>query len=269
MRRAKRNKSMVVAIVFIVVAVGAVAGLLLRKGPREDHGVGGGNSSGESKEVREAREKWKQDWLALRSEIAFDVWKQGKNPKLAESAAAHLKEMTANQISTESAEQLVIQWFKNEVNTAKREVERIKADPSSYFENKDKVIRAQNWCDQMGVVAGGYEFLKTPSDGLQEIRDLATPITGFKGTFALRVIVGPYAEIADLKAGDKTVAIDEKLSRFTPFFLDAVEVADCKLVLKHPEHGTHEVPLTGLVPGKVYHVTGTWTDKANIKVIAQ
>src|SRR5688572_2705721 len=114
MRRAKRNKSMVVAILLVLVAAGVVGGVMMKKGDRAEQGTGDGGPVGEPAEIREGREKWKNDWQALKAELSYSTWKPGQNPKLAETAAAHLKEIEAKQIRTETVETLVTRWFTDE-----------------------------------------------------------------------------------------------------------------------------------------------------------
>jgi hypothetical protein len=260
---------MVVAILFVLAAAGVVGGMVMKNRNRADHGAGDGGPVGEPAEVREGREKWKDAWQALKADLSFNTWKPGQNPQLAESAAAHLKEIEAKQIRTETVETLVTRWFSDEARDVQREVERIKDDPSSWTRNKEKVLKAQTWCDQMAIVAGGADVLKGPAAALQQIRDMATPITGFKGTFSLSVTVGPWAEIVELKSSEGALDIPRDVSRNTPTRLTEVKVADYKLILKHPEHGTVEVPLTGIEAGKSYVVTGLMSDKSTIKVTPQ
>ncbi len=264
MRRARRNKSVVVAAAVVLIAAGVVGAMVLKKGPRNENPVVDGQP-GEDPSIREGREKWKNEWLDMAGKLSFSTWKSGQHPKLAENAAAHLKEIESKQIRPETIQPLVIRWFQDEVKDVHRDVQRIKNNPSTWTSSKDFVIKAQTWCDQMAIVAGGYELLKDPAASLKEIRDMATPVTGFKGTFTLHVIVGPFAEIVELKAGDKAVAIDEKL-RTTPTKLQNLEVADYMLRLKHPDHGLIDVHLKGLEAGKTYAVTGLLSDRATVKV---
>ena len=268
LRRAKRNKSAVVALVVVVVALGVVGAVVMKGGGRNNGGnTDGGGQPGEAAAVREAREKWQKDWAALKLDLGFNDWKQGQNPKLGETAAAHLKEMEKHRLREADIDNTVIQWFQKEVDRANDTVTKIHDNSTLWTSNRDKVIRAQNWCDLMAVVAGGYDVLKKPAEALGAIRAMATPITGFKGSFALNVAVGPYAEVVEIKAGDKAVKIEDG-SRWTParFTLD---VAEYKLVLKHPQIGTVEVPLKGMEAGKTYTVSGVLSDKASIKVTAQ
>jgi serine/threonine protein kinase len=268
MRRAKRNKSLVVAIAVMVVALGVVGAVLLKPKPPVLPSVDGSNP-GESDADRAAREKWKSDWQNLTLDLSFNDWKSGKNPKLADMAAAHLKAMEQHNLARETVTTLVIRWFQDEVNNARRVIQPISEDRSTWSRNKDKALRVQNWCDQMLIVAGGYELLAKPAEAVKEIHAMAMAITGDKGNFNLRVDVGPYAEIVEVKIGDKArpVSDDEKWSPGAR--INNIGVGEGKLVLKHPEHGTVEVPLKGLEAGGVYVVTGLMSKKSSIKVTKQ
>jgi hypothetical protein len=118
-------------------------------------------------------------------------------------------------------------------------------------------------------VAGGYELLAKPAEAVKEIHAMAMAITGDKGNFNLRVDVGPYAEIVEVKIGDKArpVSDDEKWSPGAR--INNIGVGEGKLVLKHPDYGTIEVALKNLEANRVYVVRGLMSDKGSIKVVPQ
>jgi predicted Ser/Thr protein kinase len=239
MRRARRNKSMVIAGVVVVIALGVVGGVMLRKPPPPPPVGGGGGEPGEPAEVVQAREKWKQDWQHFAVELDYDDWKPEQNPKLGEQAVAHLKEIEKLKIKPESLQSLVVEWYSNEIRACRREVERIHEDPSTWTRNRDKAFRAQKWCDQIVMLSIAYELLKTPAKGVPDIQRMAKDITGYLGKCTLRVWVAPYASIELLKDG-KPVDLKE---RNTPVTVMNLDVADYTLVLKHDQLGTHEVLL--------------------------
>jgi serine/threonine protein kinase len=265
MRRAKRNKSMVIASSVIVILAAVVGAVVLKKPPPPPVVIGDNGSTGEAAEILQAREKWKLDWQRIALDLDFDDWKQGQNPKLGEQAAAHLKEIDKLQIKAEALHTLVVEWYSNEIKSCRREVERIHDDSSTWTRNKDKVMRAQNWCNQIALAGAGYDLLQKPAESLVEIHRMAEAITGYKGTFTLLVSVAPWASV-ELKKGDKAVPIQDQS---TPLTVRNLEVGDYTLVLKHDEHGTHEIPLKGIEAGKNYIVKGLMSDKSTISVKPQ
>ncbi|HTF56613.1 MAG TPA: serine/threonine-protein kinase [Planctomycetota bacterium] len=255
-RKAKRHKSAFVAGAVVLVAAIVVVAVVLPRGRKNDGNFGGG-LSGEDEDARKLREKWQEDWQKMKLELGFREWKPGQNPKLAETAAAHLKEMP--KLRNDAIDTLVIQWFQNEVEKARDAVDKVYQDSNAWTKNRDRVIQWQNWCDQLSILSGGYDLLKKPAESLGPIREEAAKISGFKGTFSLVVTVGPYADIELKLAGN---AVPLSVEPATPFRMDGIPVGDYVLVLKHKDFGTFEVPLTRLEAGQTYVVTGTWQDKS-------
>jgi len=256
-RKAKRHKSAFIAGVVVVIAAIVVVAVVLPGGRRRNDTNIGGGTPGEDEDARKVREKWQEDWQKMKLELGFREWKPGQNPKLAETAATHLKEMP--KLRNDAIDTLVIQWFQNEIEKSRDAVDKIYQDRNSWTKNRDKVIQWQNWFDQMSIVAGGYDLLKKPVESLGPIRDEAGQISGFKGTFNLVVTVAPYADIEVKLAG---TPIQLSVEPATPFRMEGIKVDDYVLVLKHDKYGTFDVPLNKLEAGQTYVVTGTWQDKS-------
>ena len=104
--------------------------------------------------------------------------------------------------------------------------------------------------------------MKKPAEIIPEIVTKAEKITGYKGTFSLRIDVVPFATW-ELKQGDKVV----KSGTETPVLVEGVDVAEYTLVLSHPEHGTIQVPLKSLAATKTYQVKGLMSDKKSILIV--
>jgi serine/threonine protein kinase len=262
-RKAKRNKSAAIMAVVLAGVVVVVGGVLMRPKPAEQRSGGSGDGGGESAEVREARDKWKKDWLALSGELGYETWKPGQNPKLAENAIAHLKDIEAKQVSSDTVQSMVISWYQSELSRAKDDVKRIFDNESNWGRDRDQVIRAQNWCSQAAALVNGLDLLKTHAAVIPDILRMGERITDYKGTFTIRVVVGPYADW-ELKRGGKVIKSGE-----TPAREEGLDVAEYTLVLKHAEHGTHEIPLKDMIAAKTYLVTGLMSDKSSIKVTPQ
>jgi predicted Ser/Thr protein kinase len=263
MRKARRHRSAFIAGGVAAVAVAVLLGVMLR--PKEKNplsGTGGGGGAVESPEVRAERDKWKREWQGMKDDLSFGDWKPGANPQLAEKANKHLELRMAALGDSIQVGNAVTDWFKGEVGTAKSFVAGIHGDQGKWTRNQADVKRALLWCDQMAILAKDIEELKRHLGTLQEIRTMATAITGWRGQCVLRIAVDPYAEV-ELKAGGKRLSLKES---FTPLWITDLEVADYVLVLKHPEHGEHQVNLAGLEGGKAYQVSGKMIDKSTIKV---
>ena len=259
MRRARRNKSAVIAAAVVLVAAIVVGGVVMKGRGNTGTGGGGGVTPGEAPEVTAARKKWVSDWQSLGDKLSFTRWKS-EDPKLAETAAAHLKTAEEMRVSPETVETLVIRWYKDEVSNARKEVQGTYDNTSLWTRNRDKVIRAQNWCAVATTLAGGLDRLKAPAEEIGPILKMAEEITGFKGKFTLQIAVGPYADW-DLKLDGKVVK-----SGSTPSLEKEVDVADYVLVLKHKDFVTLEVPLKDLANGKTCVVSGLVSEKTSIKV---
>ena len=258
MRRARRNKSAVVAVAVILIAAVVVGGMMMKN--RGNSGGGGGGNPGESEADRAARKKWTEEWQALTDKLSFSSWKSGQDPKLAETAAAHLKEAEEKKVSPGEVQSLVVRWFQDEVANARKEVEATYSNTNLWTRNRDKVIRAQNWCAQATTLAGGLDRLKAPAEPIGEILKMAKEITGYLGEFTLQIAVGPYADW-DLKLDGKVVK-----SGSTPSLERDVPVAEYVLVLKHKDFVTVEVPMKDLAAGKTYLVSGLISEKTSIRV---
>jgi len=259
MRKAKRNKSMVIAIAVVLIAVGVVGAVVLRGGPpnnQRDPGL-----PGESDADRKARENWESDWQAMKGDLGYDEWKQGQDPKLADKAAAHLKDIGAKKVQTATLDPLVIRWFQEEVADARKDVKEIYDQPRTWGKNRDRAHRAQNWCAQMATVSGGYDLLKKPAASLEDIVAMAAKITGDKGSFDLMIHVGPHSTF-ELKRGTEVVKSGDSPGGK---LLD-LPVGDYVLVLKHPDFVTVELPIKDVVAGKKYLVKGLMSEKSTIKL---
>ena len=270
LRRAKRNRSTVIAGAALLLAAVIVGAVVLRGGGGSGGGPGNPNpvQPGEDPEVAKARNQWRKDWFPKRDALGYSSWAVTTDTKAAEAANAHLKEMSKHKLDDADVDRILTQWYADQIEKAKKEVEEIWLDISRWARDRGKVERAQKWCDQVSLLAREVDQLKPHAESLAKIREWGLAVTGFKGTFVLKVIVGPYAEIAELKSGDKRITIDDD-RRYSVAKFDNLEVADYVLVLKHPQHGQVEVPLKGLEAGKTYVVTGLMSDKKSIKVTPQ
>src|SRR5262245_42490346 len=139
MRRAKRNKSLVIAVAVAVIALGVVGAVVLRGGGRPEQEPGGGGPVGEAPEIRGGRIKWEKDWQAMQGDLVYGEWKQG-DPKLAENLAAHLKLIEPKDIRPETVQGLVIRWFQDEVADARKDVKGIFDQPNTWIQNRERAL---------------------------------------------------------------------------------------------------------------------------------
>jgi serine/threonine protein kinase/ribosomal protein S27E len=84
--------------------------------------------------------------------------------------------------------------------------------------------------------------------------DIADPILRYRGVCTVTLHVHPYAEVRGPLV--KELAPED---RFTPLTLGDVAIADGRIELVHPAHGTRLLTLDGLEDGKAYVVDGDWT----------
>ena len=77
-------------------------------------------------------------------------------------------------------------------------------------------------------------------------------------SIATLYVAADSPEIADLYA----------MERYTPVRIANLDVAEYVIILKHPDHGTHQVTLTekDLESGKTYWITGSMAEKSTIKL---
>jgi serine/threonine protein kinase len=206
------------------------------------------------KRAQEAKEAaWLNDWVnKVRPNIAYGRWKQ-KDPALTDLVKQLLGRM-ATDANTRDVPP-VADFIDLQVREAVAAAGAL---------TKSDRVRAQHlidWCDMILVVSKDVARLKDSVDSLAPARETAMKIADYKGTFALRINVGPFAEITKLSRGGKDIQLPK---RFTPITLTELEIGEYDLELFHPQLGkkTIKIAATDLKDGKTYQISGLMSDPA-------
>jgi hypothetical protein len=126
-------------------------------------------------------------------------------------------------------------------------------------EKRSGAGRLVGWCDTILVALKDVDFLKRSSDSTHRTRTAAAAIADYKGSFTLRIFVGPYAELTKLTRNGKDVPVAQ---RITPLVVGNLEIGDYELELTHPQFGkkVEKISAGQLKNGKVYQLGGQIKD---------
>jgi hypothetical protein len=107
----------------------------------------------------------------------------------------------------------------------------------------------------------GVDRLKPLVDSLVPAKANAARVADYKGTFALKILIGPFAEIKRLSRDGKEIPLAKP---FTPITLADLEIGDYDIDLVHPQLGRKQIKIGAkdLKDGKTYQISGLMSDPA-------
>ena len=192
--------------------------------------------------------EWFNAWAKLTEFIDYDDWKAG-DATLADRVH---QQMLAMQNDAPLREGDVRTWFANQTDKAETQMSRLQG---SIEEKRAGASRIVGWCETILAGTKGIEFLKRSADSAAKTRAAAVLVANYKGSFTLRIMVGPYAQVTRLTRNGKDVPL---ANRFTPLALANLEVGDFEAELTHPQLGKKTVKIAAaqLKDGKTYLITG-------------
>jgi serine/threonine protein kinase len=291
-RRAKRNAWPIVVVLLLVVGGGAIAFLLNRPKPEVKPADKPPDTSGPvtrpppseedpdqkakrlereradaerqkkqdddaaAKRAQEAKEAaWLDDWLnKVKPGIAFSSWRPG-DAALADLAKQEFRKMAGDASKIEAL---------NAVDFVRTQVQEAVSSSASLGKDRDRATRLIAWCDMITAASQGVDRLKTVVESLQPARANAARVADYKGTFALKVVIGPYAQITRISRDGKEIQLEK---RFTPVTLVDLEIGDYDLELSHPQLGKKQIKIGAkdLKDGRAYLISGLISDPGLLK----
>jgi len=259
-KKVKGNIWPLIVAAVVLVAGGAIGFLALRKPPAPvvvikdpppvQNPLINPTPPPEDTAGRKAAE-WYTAWLKLAESLDYDDWKAG-DTTLAERANGHLVALKANAPLREGD---IYDWFDRQVGRAETQMGRLGGGE----ERRVTAARIVAWCDVLQAATKGLTFIKKHIDAAAKIRGDAARIANYKGSFALRVIVGPFAEMTKLTRNGKDVPVPQRL---TPLLLGGLEIGDYEVEFTHPQLGrkTEKISEKQLKDGKTYQISGRFQD---------
>jgi predicted Ser/Thr protein kinase len=256
-RNAKRNVWPLVVVGLLLAAGGVIAYLVTRPQPKvavtdprpTPPPIVITQPPPEDTSVRKAVE-WYSAWIKLAEVLDYDDWKAG-DAGLVERANQHLKTLKENAPLKQPD---VYDWFDRQETKVETLLGRVTGD-----ERRTTAARIVAWCDTIQGVGRGVDFLKRPLEGAGKTRADAARIANYKGSFTLKLFIGPYAEVKKLTRNGTEVPLSQ---RVTPLTLGGLEIGDFEIELSHPQFGTKVEKLSEkqLKDGKVYQISGRIQD---------
>jgi serine/threonine protein kinase len=261
-KKAKRNVWPLLLVSIVLVAGGVIGYLVIHKPPPPPPVVISRDPdpkppvvitppAPEDTKGRMAME-WFNTWAKLTDFIDYDDWKAG-DATLAERVHQHLVRMKEDAPLREGDVRI---WFSNQTDKAETQMGRLQGPIE---EKRQTASRIVGWCDTILAGSKGIDFLKRSADSAAKTRGLAATVANYKGSFTLRIMVGPFVEVTRLTRNGKDVPLGQ---RFTPLVVGNLEVGDFEVELSHPELGkkTEKIPATLLKDGKIFQLTGRIQD---------
>ncbi len=195
---------------------------------------------------------WRNAWLEVRDLLDHDDWKPG-DATLAERARKLLASLNTEAPLREPD---VRDWCSNQADKAETRLSRLSG---GIEEKRAAAAHIVGWCDTFAAAGKGVEALKRTMDSVAKTRAEAAKIADYKGSFTLRVIVGPYAEVTKFKRGGKDVPLAQ---RATPLVVANLEIGDYEIELAHPQLGKKSVKLAAaqLKDGRAVLLSGRLQD---------
>jgi serine/threonine protein kinase len=196
--------------------------------------------------------EWFKGWIEVRDLLDYDDWKAG-DATLAGRANRLLKALTSDAPVKEAD---VRDWFSNQTDKAETRLGRLSG---SLEEKRAGAARIVGWCDVVVAAAKDVDFVKRYADGAARTRAEAARIADYKGSFTLRAIVGPYAQLTKVTRGGKDVPVPQ---RATPLVIAGLEIGDYELEFSHPQLGKKTVKLEAarLKDGRTLLISGRMQD---------
>lgn len=149
----------------------------------------------------------------------------------------------------------------NAVDFVRTQIQEAVSASQTLGKDRDRAARLIAWCDMMTAAAQGVDRLKTLVDSLVPAKASAARVADYKGTFALKVLVGPFAQITRLSRDGKDIQLAK---RFTPVTLADLEIGEYDLELEHPQLGKKLIKIGAkdLKDGRTYQISGLMSDPA-------
>jgi len=196
--------------------------------------------------------EWYASWIKLAESLDFDDWKAG-DAGLTDRANKHLLALKAEAPLRQSD---VYDWVDRQTTKAENQVNRLGGGGD---ERRGAAARLVAWYDAIQGAAKGVDFLKRQMDSASKFRADAARIANYKGSFTLRIFVGPYAEVTKLTRNGKDVPLSQ---RVTPLTVGGLEIGDFEIELTHPTLGKklEKVSEKQLKDGKSYQISGRFQD---------
>jgi hypothetical protein len=263
-RKVRRNVWPIVAGALLLVIGGIIALFFQRPDPESPTAVGpppgppappaAPPEPGAEESAAGRAEAWYGEWQKVRAPLEFDDWKAG-DAGLPARVAAHLGRLAAEAPRRVSE---VSDWF--EAQAAKAQA-ALRGLPADLDQRREAALRLAGWCDAAAAAGGDVPALKTALATAAQVRLNAATISNYRGSFTLRILVGPFAEITRMTRDGKEVPLPAQ--RFTPIFaLGPLPIGDYELELSHPELGrkVEKIGAAQLKDGKSYRISGHLAD---------
>ncbi len=255
-RKKKSNRLPLIATLLVLLAAGGI-GIFLATRPEEKppdpvKPVSSGPVTPplpvgptEAEIKAQKADAWLGEWRALRPKIGYQRWVPGE-PDLSARAHAILLRMKDEADTSD---------FFNEGEWLEQQATEATDAARSLGRDRQKAEGLIHWCDMFLAALQGVENLKGTAGRVSEARDAARKVADFKGTFTLRVAVGPFARITRLLKNGKEVPVG---IADTPLVLSELEIGNYEMTLTHPTLGEKKISLEEkkLSDGKTYMISG-------------
>lgn len=196
--------------------------------------------------LRTARIAW---WGTLKPLLARDAF-QAEAPKSAAKAGALLGELSRAGEKEVVGEAVL--WLRTELGVVTRRLAALKRENAA---DREAAAQDLGWCRMaLGVLEGLQE--KDLRAELERAAKSAQEISGFQGTFQLRIAVAPWARVEQISREGKPMAWQPmETPLLVPLLL---ERGAYEITLVHPKYGTRVKTVTAgeLREGKIYLLSG-------------
>jgi serine/threonine protein kinase len=192
---------------------------------------------------------WYNTWFELSGLIDYDDWKAG-DATLTDRVNKHLLLLKSDAPQRGPD---VHDWFDRQTTKAETQFSRMAAD-----EKRQTASRMVAWYDALMASMKGIDSLKRQLDSSAKFRAEVNKIANYKGSFTLKILVGPFAEVTRLSTGGKEYPLKQ---RATPLMIGPVEIGDVEVELTlGGVKKVEKIPAGQLKDGRVYELTGRLQD---------
>lgn len=257
MRKVRRNPLIVALSVSLILLGSVVVWVVTRPKPPVNPGAGGPSPSPSVDPKEAARvkrlEELRRRWGQMREALDYKVWAPGTGPAAADARGVGADLVAA--VTREDDSERFVDWWTKQWDKADRELDFLRSNKPMWLDQRAKIEKVRDWTVFAGEATAGIERLRTMAAAIPRLRAETESMLAWKGTFTLRVLIAPYAKIAQVRKDGREVAIGET---FTPAVLKDLEIGDYELRLEHPELGTAPVSIAAgdLKNGKTYLLSG-------------
>lgn len=137
------------------------------------------------------------------------------------------------------------------------------------------------WCDVLeeALRGRGGEFERV-LDRTRSASSLLLPVAEYRGAVTLKIYASPYAEVRAFRCGSRWLVREGEIvpgetgivgdSLFTPLGIRELDIADCTLMLAHPDFGEKAclIEAGSLHHGGTYIYSGSWDEPASFRLRA-